>query len=117
MLDDSLFVSATVHERDVELPDGKKHKLYFKEVPATEWRRFAMAERSDDEDARVNSVVILITSSLVNADGTPGITFERASMLKPAPMNAIFSAVLEVNGQGGQKKASKPGAKSASGTS
>lgn len=117
MLDDSLFVSGKIHERVIELPDGKKHVLHFREVPALEFRRLALAERSADEDVRVNCIARIIAASLCNPDGAPAITVEKAQTLKTVPMNAIFSAVLEVNGQGGQKKDLTPEAKTTSGTS
>lgn len=104
MLDDSLFISDAVHEKEVELPDGKKHKLYFKELPAVEFRRFQVAQQSEDDEKRAVSIAPLIAASLVNADGTPAITLERALQLKPAPMNAIFTAIMEVNGAGDKKK-------------
>ena len=40
MMDDSLFISDAVHEREVELPDGQKHTLFFRELPASKFRSF-----------------------------------------------------------------------------
>lgn len=117
MLDESLFVSGEIHERTIELADGKKHRLYFREVAALEFRRLALAERSNDEDVRVNCVARLIAASLCNEDGSAAITADKAQTLKSGPMNAIFAAVLDVNGEGGQKKVLKPEAKTTSGTS
>ncbi len=116
MLDDSLFVSATVHEREVELPDGKKHKLHFKELPAVEFNRYVIARNSDDDDKRAIAIAPLIVASLVNPDGSKAITIERALQLKPAPMNAIFAVIMEINGQGDKKKDSKPEVTTTSGT-
>lgn len=104
MIDQSFFVSSTVQKRTVELPDGKKHDLFFKEIPAVEFRRFSLAEQSDDENVRIGSIAKLICVSLCNEDGSPAITFEQAMMLKAGAMNAIFAQVLIVNGQGDKKK-------------
>jgi hypothetical protein len=104
MIDQSFFVSSTVQKRTVELPDGKKHDLFFKEIPAVEFRRFSLAEQSDDENVRIGSIAKLICVSLCNEDGSPAITFEQAMMLKAGAMNAIFGQVLIVNGQGDKKK-------------
>lgn len=99
MLNESFFVSQQVHEKTVKLPDGSEHILYFKELPAIEFRRFSMAEASDNEDVRAASVAKLISASLCDPDGKPAITFEKALQLKASAMNAIFEAMLEVNGQ------------------
>lgn len=99
MLDKSFFVSTELQEREVELADGSKHVLYFKELPAIEFRRFALAEASDNENVRATSIAKLIAASLCDADGKLAITFEQALNLKASAMNSIFEAMLEVNGQ------------------
>lgn len=99
MLDKSFFVSADVHERKVTLPDGKEHTLYFKELPAVEFRRFALAEQSESEDVRASSIAKLLSASVCEADGKPAITFEQALKLKASAMTEIFNALLDVNGQ------------------
>jgi hypothetical protein len=99
MLNESFFVSDKVQEKKVSLADGSEHVLYFKELPAVEFRRFALAEQSDNDDVKAASVAKLIASSLCEPDGKPAITFEKALQLKASAMNAIFEAMLEVNGQ------------------
>jgi len=104
---DSLFASGDVIERQVELSDGKKHTLYFKELPAVEFRRFTLAERSGDEERQVEAMGRLIARSLVNPDGTAAMTVEKALTLKPDAMNKISEAIMELNGlaAGKSKKA------------
>ena len=99
MLDKSFFVSTELQEREVKLADGSKHVLYFKELPAIEFRRFALAEQSENENVKAASVAKLIAASLCDADGKLSITFEQALNLKASAMNSIFEAMLEVNGQ------------------
>lgn len=116
-LDESLFVSDAVHEREVELPDGSKHVMHFKEVSAVEFRKFQMAEHSDNEDARAGSIAKLIAASLCEPDGKAAMTLKKALTLKPRAANALLNAVLEVNGIGNTGKASTPGVTTGSGES
>ena len=111
---DAFFVSSSVHERPVTLADGSVHTLYFREVPAGEYRRFALAENSEDEDVRIGALAKLICASMCEADGTPAITFDQALQLKPSVATALLEAVLEVNGSG---KDSVPEPSNGSGTS
>jgi hypothetical protein len=99
MLDKSFFVSTDVHAKEVKLPDGTKHTLHFKELAAVEFRRFALAEQSENENIKATSVAKLISASLCEPDGKPAITFEQALNLKASAMNSMFEAMLEVNGQ------------------
>lgn len=103
-LDESLFVSTAVQERTVKLPDGKQHVLFFKELPAVEFRRFYLASQSSDEDVRVYAIAKLISMGMCDADGKSAITAERAAQLKAGAMNEIFMALMDVNGQGEAKK-------------
>lgn len=101
-LADSLFVSNEVFTREVELPNGEKHPLYFKQIPAAEFRRFQLAEQSENEDTRAGSIAKLICASLCEADGKPAITYTQALKLTAGAANAILTAVLDVNGFGGK---------------
>jgi len=96
---DSFFVSGEVHERKVKLADGSEHTLYFKEVPATVYRKFQIAENSDDEEVRAGSLAKLIAASMCEADGSPAMTYEEACRLKGPVSNELVNAVLEVNGK------------------
>lgn len=103
-LDKAFFVAVEVQARKVTLPDGTEHELHFKELPATEFRRFGLAENSDDENVRIGSIAKLICASLCEADGKPALTYDQALQLNASATNAIFEQVLFVNGQGGKKK-------------
>lgn len=104
IIDESLFVSDKVIEKNVVLPDGKSHTLYFKELPAVEFRKFYNAEQSNDEDVQASSMARLIVSSLCEPDGKPALSIKQAQKLTPVAMNAIVSVVMEVNGFGGERK-------------
>jgi hypothetical protein len=103
MLDKSFFVNSEVQSRKVKLGE-QEHELWFKEVPAVEFRRFSLAEQSEDENVRVASIAKLIVASLCNPDGSPALTVEQALKLNAGAVNAIFEQVLFVNGQGDKKK-------------
>lgn len=95
---EGFFVSVEVHERKVTLADGSEHVLHFRELPVTEFRRFALAERSEDDDVRVGSMSQLIAASLCEPDGKPAMSFEEAARLKPKVASALFEAALSVSG-------------------
>jgi hypothetical protein len=99
-LSTSFFASQEVQEREVTLSDGSKHALFFKELPAVEFRKFQLAESSEDEDVRATSIAKLIAASLVEKDGKPALTVKQALQLKGAAANAIMTAILDVNGFG-----------------
>lgn len=104
MLDASLFVSDQLHQRPVELADGSKHLLHFREVSSTTMRRYQMAEHSEDEDVRVGSMAVLIAASVVNPDGTPAMTAEKAKTLKPHVTNVLMREILDLNSIGAKEK-------------
>lgn len=101
MLDDDLFISDVPVEREVEI-GGKKRKLHFRELPAIEFARFHRIASDGNDDARDGAAARLVAASVCNPDGTPAMSYERALTLKAGPLNALFAAVLDVNG-------SKPG--------
>ena len=104
MLDSSLFASTTVQEREIKLPDGKTHVLYFKELPAIEFSRYFNAVNSKDENVQLMASAKLIAAGLCEADGKPAITVDKAAQLKPGPLGAILEALRDVNGLGEEKK-------------
>ena len=97
MLDDSLFAGEALHKREVDV-GGKTIELWFKELPAVDFIHFHALTSSDDKDARAGAAARLVASCVVNPDGTQAMTYEKALTLKTKPLNAIFAAVLEVNG-------------------
>lgn len=104
MLDQSLFVSTQVVEREVELADGKKHKLFFKELTAADIARYVNALNSSDEEVQVMANPKLIAQSICEQDGKLAITVEQATKLKISSIGPILDAVREINGLGGEKK-------------
>lgn len=104
MLDKSLFVSTEVVEREVELADGTKHKLFFKELTAADIARYVNALNSSDEEVQLMANPKLLALSLCEADGKVAVTVEQAQKLKPGVIGPILEAVREVNGLGGDSK-------------
>lgn len=96
-LPESFFASPNAIPKNVKLSDGSEHLLHFRELPAIEFRRYRDAERSDDENTRIEAMARLIAASLVDEAGRPAITLVDAKRLKAAPMSAMWQAILEVN--------------------
>ena len=108
MIDAAFFTSDDLVVREVELPDGSKHEIHFRELPVIDFRRFQMAEQSDDEDKRAGSMAALIAVSVCNPDGSRAMTAEQAARLKPAAADAFVKAILAINGLGGKAKNGSP---------
>lgn len=115
-LSDAFFVSPTLHERKVALPDGSEHVLHFRELPASEFRRFSLYDQSEDEELKVAAQAKLIAASLCEPDGKPAITAEKAAALTPPASRVIVEAIMSVNRFTG-KKASPSADPSGSATS
>ena len=92
------------------MPD-QKVRLHFRELPAVEMIKYRDAIDSGDDEKRAAAAVRLVAASLCEPDGSPAMTWERALELRAGPLNALFSAVLEVNAQPVKKSgsAAKPG--------
>ena len=99
----SFFAASEIQQREVQLPDGSKHMLHFKELPAVEFRKFQIAETSEDDEVRASSIAKLIASSLVDPDGKAAITLKDATKLNSAAANAIMGAILDIHGFGKAK--------------
>jgi hypothetical protein len=98
MLDDSLFAGSDLVTDEVDLGKGKV-TMHFRELPATEF--YACFVQPAEGGKKALSPAHLIAASLRNPDGSPAITAERAAQLKNKPFNALFNAVMRVNGESG----------------
>jgi hypothetical protein len=96
-LDAAFFISKTIHERKVKLPDGSEHVLYFRELSAVDFVRYREDQSSESAEVRALATPKMIALSLCEPDGKPAMSQEKAATLKPAAMRALFEAVLEVN--------------------
>jgi hypothetical protein len=104
MLNQSLFVSDNVVKKEVELPDGSKHELYFKELSHVEFRKYLMAEQSDDDNVKAESTAKLIALSLCDETGKSALDLKQALKLNIAATTAIANAIMQVNGFGVEAK-------------
>lgn len=114
MLDQSLFVTDELHKKDVTLADGSVHTLYFRELPASVFQKYAFAMQGDDDDQKVLAVQKLIVKGLADPDGKPAITLEQAKKLKAQPLRAIFRALQEVNSDAKKEETGSSGTDSPS---
>jgi hypothetical protein len=107
MLDDAFFVSPTLHERPVTLPNGSTHRLHFRELSAAQVRGYQIAERSQDDEVQAGAIAKLIAASVCDPDGTQSMTHEQARKLKPQAANLLMAEILTINGMAGdaEKKA------------
>ena len=97
MLHAAFFVSDELHVRTVELPDGSKHELHFRQLPASDFRRYQAAMQSDVEQTRANGVAGIIAASVCTPDGKPAMTLKDALRLKVQAERALAAAVMSVN--------------------
>lgn len=110
MIDPAFFTKSELHAREVELPDGSKHQIHFRELPAIEFRKFQIAEQSNDDEKRASSMTALIAASVCDPDGKPAMNAKQAAKLSPFAANALMNAILEVNGITGAAKNDSPAA-------
>jgi hypothetical protein len=96
-LPDALFVSEEVVEREVELGDGKKHKLYFKAVSHVEFNKWVAALTSPNEDVRDRAHSRLVVASMVTAEGKPALSLEQANRIKPKVLRQLSDVIAEIN--------------------
>lgn len=118
-LSEAFFVSPEIHKRMVTLADGSEHELYFREVPASDWHKYTVAARSDDDDVKSACMQHLIAASLCEQDGAPAMTVQQAMKLKVSALTSLWEAVVDVNaiGKRDEKKTSDPTPENGSGTS
>lgn len=98
VFDDADFCDSGVHERQVVMGDGKKHTLWFKQLPVTDWKRFYMWLSSEDEEVRASAEARLVALGLCEPDGSAALTVERACQLKLTVLGRLMKTLREVNG-------------------
>ena len=113
-LDKSLFASSEVEAHEIELGDGSKHKLYFKEATAGAYARYVTALTSDDDGIKSGAAAHLVAACLCEPDGSPAITSEQVLNLRIDVSERILRKVFEINNR--SKKNSSEAAKNSSGT-
>lgn len=105
-LADSLFVAANeIAERTVKLADGTEHVLHFRQLENSAFERYALQRSSADVDVAAMAPTNLLVLGVVNPDGTPALTLDKAKLLKRKVHQALFDALLEVNGYGKEAQA------------
>ena len=98
-LDSSFFVSEAVHEQVVKL-GNEEHILHFRELPAVEFLKMQAHLQSVDEDVRDAAMCKIVAKSVCNPDGKLAMTEDQALNLRTDALNALFTAILKVNGRG-----------------
>lgn len=98
MIAASLFASEDVSQKEVTLPNGETHSLYFLDLTQQEFRRWRDALESKDQAEKDSATARLISVCLCQPDGKPALTIEQALTLKPAALLAISNAIMQLNG-------------------
>jgi len=87
-MDDDLFVSEQAVERTVRLA-GKDRTIWIREVSHADWFKYAAIASADDLEARAGAQAFIVHKSLVEPDGKPSLTLERAARLKTHVLAAL----------------------------
>ena len=111
-----------VVEREIEMMDGSKAVLHFRELPNTAFEKHAAWASSGDEEVAASAVARLVSMSLCDADGKLAMTQQQAERIKRPLLGRFLNAVYDVNGMLKPKKAeagnaSPPETSNGSGTS
>lgn len=107
-MDAAFFAKDAVTPREVKLPDGSVHVIHFRELPAVEFRKFQIAEQSENTETRAASIAQLIAASVCEPDGKPAMTVKRAMQLNSYAANELVRHILEVNGITADAKKDSP---------
>lgn len=100
MLDAALFVTETIHEREITLADGTTHNLWFKPVKYDVLMKAqTTSSKAEEQSAAIDRLLVL---SLCNPDGTPALTLEQVKDLYHGVRLACAAAIAEVNQLGSQ---------------
>lgn len=103
MLSDQFFISDEIAEREIELGDGSKHVLHFKQLPNTVFERYALWNASADEDVVAKASCRLIVLGLCDAEGKPVLELEQAERIKRPVLQRMVKALFDVNGYGSKQ--------------
>jgi hypothetical protein len=117
-----LLIGDAVVEREVEMVDGSKAVMHFRELPNTAFERHAIWSSSKDEAVQASAAARLVSMALCEPDGKPALTVEQAERIKRPLLVRLLNVVFEVNGMIKPKKAeagnaSAPETPNGSGTS
>ena len=96
-LDKSFFISDTLHEKKVTMPNGEDVVLHFRELPAQDFVNFREEQVSEDVAVRTTAAQRLIAKSLRTADGKPVLTEKTAINLTAGGVTVLMAAFMEVN--------------------
>lgn len=108
MINEKIFIPATVEEREIELDDGSKATFHFRHLEVTHFELFAMQTNSKDEEVAARAAAVLLAAGLCTADGKPALTLEQVVRIKRSVFQRMFRALLEVN-EYGVRGEGKPG--------
>lgn len=106
-LADKFFVPAGVQPLPVKFPDGSVEQVHFRRLAFVQVCAYEEAKNNPDPETRHTALTRLISWSVCEPDGAPGITWEQAVLLEPMAASALLDVILELNHLAGEK-AKKP---------
>jgi hypothetical protein len=95
--DDSLFISDTIHEKEITGANGKPVTIWLKELPNTAFVRMQQALASKDIDMQSESIPRIVSQAVVDKGGEQAMTFEQACRLKLPVLNQLFNLAIGLN--------------------
>jgi hypothetical protein len=96
-MDQSLFITDTIHERQITGASGQPVTVWIKELPNTAFVRMQQALASKDVDMQAQSIARIVSQAVVEKGGEQAMTFEQACRLKVPVLNQIFDLVIGLN--------------------
>lgn len=116
-----LLIGDAVVEREIEMMDGSKAVMYFRELPNTVFETHAARAASADEKLAASAPAYLVSMALCEPDGKPALNQQQAERIKRPLLVRLLNTIFEVNGMIKKKaeagNASAPETPSGSGTS
>jgi len=107
---DQFLVSKQPLERQVTLPDGSTHTLYFLEPTAADMRRWHFDETSDDENRRMYAAQELIAACLYDPKEKrrvfDGPDLNKHKELSITACKQLLAPILDIANATQQKKTS-----------
>lgn len=120
--DEACFTSTDLVSAPATLADGKTVDLHFLPLTFAAREAYRRHLKSEDETESNMAKPRLVASMLRDVDGGEGPDYLTLSRLKPEVFDSIFEAALESlakrkkAAEGGEGKASEPGASAGSGS-
>lgn len=103
-LPQKFFIPAGVQQLPVRFPDGTVEQVHFHRLAFIQVCAYEQAKNSPDPEVRHGAITRMISWSVCEPDGSPGLTWEQAILLDPKAAGALLDVILELNDLNKAKK-------------